>query len=172
MQAINLESMRLLGDLQKGRPNLGNIMSVSVYRLTMYSIRSVLEVKCGKEMANEIIYDAGRLAGRTIYDNLLQKITSTQTLFEVLIKIFQKAKIGVLSVEKADTRNNIFTLNLSEDLDCSGLPADGETKCSFDEGLISGILTGHFKQEFHTKEIRCWGIGEKFCSFKSMQVSA
>jgi hypothetical protein len=172
MQQINLDSLRLLGDLQIGRPNLGNIMSVSVYRLTIYSIKSVLEIKCGKEIANEIIYDAGRLAGKTIYDNLMKNITSTQTLVDVLKNIFLKAKIGMLSVEKADDKKGIFVFNLSEDLDCSGLPEDGETKCSFDEGLISGVLMGHFKKEFQTKEIRCWGNGEKYCSFKSMQVSA
>ncbi|MFC1614867.1 V4R domain-containing protein [Gemmatimonadota bacterium] len=48
---------------------------------------------------------------------------------------------------------------------------DGETKCAFDEGLISGILTDYFKLEFETKEVGCWATGEKRCIFRSAPMS-
>lgn len=32
-----------LGDIQEGRPNLGNMTSVAAYRLMQYTMRAVLE---------------------------------------------------------------------------------------------------------------------------------
>ena len=31
-----------IGDIEKGRPNLGNLMNVAVYRLMQYTLRDVL----------------------------------------------------------------------------------------------------------------------------------
>jgi hypothetical protein len=48
--------------------------------------------------------------------------------------------IGILRIEAADFENLRFTLTVSEDLDCSGLPLHGQTVCDYDEGFIAGIL--------------------------------
>ena len=58
-----------------------------------------------------------------------------------------------------------FTLTVSEDLDCSGLPIYGETVCNYDEGFIAGIFYVYTGKEFNVKEIDCWSTGDRTCRF-------
>lgn len=48
-----------------------------------------------------------------------------------------------------------FTVTVSEDLDCSGLPITGTTVCDYDEGFLSGILEVYTGKPFQVKEIDC-----------------
>jgi predicted hydrocarbon binding protein len=42
-----------------------------------------------------------------------------------------------------------------------------EAICTFDEGLIAGILERQLGVPFHVKEIDCWGTGDRVCRFKA-----
>ncbi len=57
----------LLGDIEKGRPNLGNMTRLEMYRLMQYSLRDVLEQRYGDAEADAIFREAGRLSGREIF---------------------------------------------------------------------------------------------------------
>ncbi len=74
-------------------------------------------------------------------------------------------KIGILRIESADLANLQFTLTMSEDLDCSGLPLCGETVCDYDEGFIAGIFQQYTGLEFQVKEVDCWATGDRTCRF-------
>lgn len=163
----DLDHLEIIGDLSAGRPTLGNMTSVSIYRLYSYSLRAVLEAKYRKEESDRIIYQAGKLAGSTIFNSLMSSVSDAEQMFVKMQEIFLKSKIGKVNIDNIDAKHEMYSLVISEDLDCSGLPVDGTTKCTFDEGLISGILSSFFKKEFITKEWRCWGTGEKYCLFKS-----
>lgn len=82
--------------------------------------------------------------------------------------MLMKFKMSKFSVQKLDRKNKQFAFGIKEDLDCSGLPPDGETKCDFDEGMISGLLSGFYGGEFFTRETGCWGTGDRSCFFKSV----
>ena len=58
-----------------------------------------------------------------------------------------------------------FTLTVSEDLDCSGLPSTDEVVCHYDEGFIAGILNAYTGKSFTAKEIDCWASGDRVCRF-------
>ena len=60
-----------------------------------------------------------------------------------------------------------FTLTVSEDLDCSGLPVTGETVCVYDEGFIAGILEAYTNRPFEVREIDCWSTGDRTCRFSA-----
>jgi len=60
-----------LGDIEKGRPNLGLYVPVMAYRLLQYTLRDVLIGELGVEKANDIFIKAGRLAGSQLCKNLL-----------------------------------------------------------------------------------------------------
>ena len=62
-----------LGDIDKGRPNLGQLAPVWAYRLFQYTMRDVLISEFGAEKADDVIIKAGRLAGFHFCENMLNK---------------------------------------------------------------------------------------------------
>lgn len=170
-ERIDLDKLDFVGDLKKGRPTLGNLMRVSVYRLLVYSMKAVMTEELGKGKTDKLFYTAGQLAGTTIFRGILKEEKKDFNLFDEIKDLLEKCKIGLFEVKQYDEHTKTFLFVVNEDLDCSGLPIDGETKCAFDEGLISGILSSYFNTEFETKEIGCWATGEKSCIFRSSPVS-
>ncbi|MDO3377625.1 hypothetical protein [Geoalkalibacter halelectricus] len=53
-----------LGDIEPGRPNLGNQTHVAVYRLMQFTPREVLVSNFGVENTNAPLIASGKLAGR------------------------------------------------------------------------------------------------------------
>ena len=156
-----------IGDIQKGRPNLGSLTEVAVYRLFQYTFRNILNQEFGAEKANDVFVKAGKLAGSEFCKNIL----NTQLEFEEFVADLQEKmrtlNIGILRVEEADLANLHFVLTVAEDLDCSGLPVTGETVCDYDEGFIGGILEAYTGKEFDVKEIDCWASGGTVCRFSA-----
>ena len=169
---IDTDNLILVGDLKKGRPTLGNQMRVSVYRLLVFSMKAVMKDDLGKEKADYLFYKAGLLAGKTIFRGILKDERKDFNLIDEIKDLLLRCQIGLFEVKHYDEASRTFTFVVNEDLDCSGLPIDGEAKCSFDEGLISGILADYFGEEFVTTEIGCWATGEKSCIFRSSPAAA
>jgi uncharacterized protein len=159
--------INIIGDLRKGRPTLGNSMSVAVYRLIVYSLRAELINRFGKEEVENIFYQSGQLIGETVHSSFMVNVNDESELYSSISSFFLNAKIGRFEVKKS-YENGEMLFSLSEDIDCSGLASDGETKCSIDEGIISGILSSFYQKTYITKEVGCWGTGEKSCFFKSV----
>ena len=61
----------MLGDLQEGRPNLGPMTHVAVYRLMQFTLRDVLIRQFGVEKADRVFFEAGKQAGQAYYKNVL-----------------------------------------------------------------------------------------------------
>ncbi len=154
-----------LGDIEKGRPNLGPNTSVSVYRLMQYTLRDVLITRYGVEAANEVLVEAGKLAGSEFCRNLLDMSLDFSGFVAQLQERLKLLNIGVLRIEKADVDSLDFVMTVSEDLDCSGLPLVEETVCDYDEGFIAGILNTYTGKDFDVKEIDCWATGDRTCRF-------
>ncbi len=154
-----------LGDLQMGRPHLGAQMPVVVYRLLEYTFKDVLSQELGLEKTAAIFVKAGHLAGREFCKNLLDCSLALDPFIAALQKTLVTMKMGILRIESADLANLQFTLTLSEDLDCSGLPLYGETVCDYDEGFIAGIFHQYTGLEFQVKEVDCWATGDRTCRF-------
>ena len=155
----------MLGDVAEGRPNLGNTMDVTVYRLMQFTLRDVLIQKYGVAAADQIFYEAGRLAGTQFYRNVLPQKSDFNEFIGALQEALKMLKIGILRVEAANLDNLTFTLTVAEDLDCSGLPVSEEQICTYDEGFISGILYEQTGKAFHVKEVDCWCSGDRVCRF-------
>ncbi|MEO5360747.1 MAG: 4-vinyl reductase [Nitrospirota bacterium] len=158
----------LLGDLKLGRPNLGHNMRVEVYRLMQYSFRDVLEERYGADEADKIFHEAGFLAGKAIYDNLIGPQGDVNELIKKLQSVLKDMGIGILRVEEADMDNGRITVTVAEDLDCSGLPDTGVELCTFDEGFLAAILKSFSGKSFTVKEIDCWCTGDRTCRFTAV----
>ena len=154
-----------LGDLEKGRPNLGLTVPVLAYRLLQYTFRDVMITELGVNKTNDIIIKAGRLAGSQFCENMLNRELDFNEFVSQLQRVLREQAIGILRIEKADPENMRFTLTVAEDLDCSGLPPTDEVTCQYDEGFIAGIMEAYTRKPFHAKEIDCWASGERLCRF-------
>jgi hypothetical protein len=158
-------SWDLLGDLELGRPHLGATTRLEVYRLMQFTFRDIIERHCGTAKTDEIFYEAGKLAGSQFYQNKFSHIKDFHEFVNILQSTFREMGIGILRVEKADLEAGSFILSVSEDLDCSGLPENGDEICTYDEGLIAGLLEGFTGKPFKVKEVDCWCTGDRTCRF-------
>ena len=70
---MNLSQFALhdLTDMREGRPNLGQLVPVGVYRLMQYTFRDVLEERHGLKATKQIFFAAGDLAGKEFCKHIL-----------------------------------------------------------------------------------------------------
>jgi predicted hydrocarbon binding protein len=155
----------MLGDIKKGRPNLGPMVHVAVYRLMQFTLRDILIRDLGVEKADRIIFEAGKQAGREYCENILTEKQDLNGLFADLQRSMKELGIGIFRVESADYKKGSFVVTVAEDLDCSGIPVCSEEICTYDEGFISGLLLAYSGRDFKVKEVDCWGTGERVCRF-------
>ena len=155
----------MLGDIDEGRPNLGPLVNVAVYRLMQFTLRDILIREFGVEKTNEIIYEAGKKAGEEYYKNVLTDVEDLNGLFADLQRTLKDHGIGIFRVESADTERGSFVITVGEDLDCSGIPICSEEICTYDEGFIAGLLLAHSGKDFNVKEVDCWCSGGRVCRF-------
>lgn len=156
-----------LGDITDGRPNLGPMTNVAVYRLMQFTLREVLIGQFGVEKTNALLFAAGKRAGTEFARNLLDLSADLNAFIAQLYNKLLELKIGILRVEKSDAQSLHLILTVAEDLDCSGLPITQETVCDYDEGFIAGILESYLHREFQVMEVDCWSTGERTCRFEA-----
>lgn len=155
----------LLGNIQEGRPNLGQYTRLEVYRLMQFTFRDVLERRFGTQTADELFYEAGQVAGKAFYQNLLSGVSDFEAFVLQLQTVLKEMGIGILRVEEANLEEGKFVLTVSEDLDCSGLPELDYEICVYDEGFIAGLLESFTGNHFVVKEVDCWCSGDRTCRF-------
>ena len=155
----------LLGDLESGRPNLGNATRVEVYRLMQFTLRDVIESRLGTEETDKIFYDAGKMAGQAFHEHFLEGAENVAAFVKKLQNVLKEMKIGVLRIESMTEDAEKLTLTVDEDLDCSGLPELDYETCIYDEGFIAGILGQFSGRDYLVKEIDCWCTGDRTCRF-------
>ncbi len=162
-------SWELLGNVEEGRPNLGPMVRTEIYRLMQFCFRDVLEKNYSSEIADKLFYEAGLLAGKQFYQNIIKEIEPFSD-FSDFVKSLQAnlvdKGIGILRIEEANHDQEQYVLSIAEDLDCSGLPELDYEICVYDEGFISGIFESFTGNKFKVKEVDCWCTGDRTCRFK------
>ena len=156
---------RDLGDVTTGRPNLGPDVPVLVYRLAQYTMREALAQRYDQQEASNLLREAGWIAGREFCKNVLDGSLAFGAFAAQLQATLKSLKIGIMRIEHSDLASMSFTLTVSEDLDCSGLPISGVAVCEYDEGFIAGILHMYTGREFTATETDCWATGDRTCRF-------
>ncbi len=155
----------MLGDLTKGRPNLGPMTHVAVYRLMQYTLRDILIRDFGVEKADRAFFEAGKKAGQEYYKNVLTQKKDLNEFFVDIQRTMKELNIGIFRVESSDLERGSFVLTVDEDLDCSGIPLCSEEICTYDEGFIAGLLLEYSGKDYLVKEVDCWGSGARTCRF-------
>lgn len=154
-----------IGNLDIARGGLGPLTRVEVYRLFQFTLRDVLEQHYGTQQSDELLREAGILAGAAFFHQYCKGLTEPAELIKTLQAKFKELGIGILRVEKSDVANLDFILTVDEDLDCSGLPDTNDVVCVYDEGFIQGIMQAYTGKEFTVREIDCWCAGDRTCRF-------
>ncbi len=156
----------MLGDIKEGRPNLGPMVNVTVYRLMQYTLRDILIRDFGVEEADRVFFEAGKKAGEQYCENILTQNQDLNAMLTQLEHTMKDLGIGILRIESADPERGFFVITVDEDLDCSGIPVCSEEICIYDEGFITGLLLAYTGRDFHVKEVDCWGSGSRTCRFE------
>ncbi len=157
-----------LGDVKKGRGELGEEMPVVIYRLMQYTMLDVLGRAYGDETANGHFRSAGFLAGQEFAKNMLDLSVSFNRFLTDLQRTLRELKIGILRVESFNDATGEIVLTIGEDLDCSGLPVTDESVCYYDEGFLAGILETYTGKRYAVREIDCWASGDRVCRFQGV----
>jgi hypothetical protein len=155
----------MLGDLKEGRPNLGPMTHVAVYRLMQFTLRDTLIREFGVEKADRAFFEAGKTAGQEYYKNILAAKKDLNEFFADIQRTMKELNIGIFRVESADPERGSFVVTVDEDLDCSGIPVCSEQICTYDEGFIAGLLLAYSGKDYQVKEVDCWGSGARTCRF-------
>jgi uncharacterized protein len=165
-------SWGLLGNIDEGRPHLGNQTRLEVYRLMQFCFRDVLEKHYGTEATDTIFYEAGYLAGREFYRHFLGHTDDFNRFIKELQDLLRDLAIGILRLEEADLDRGVLVLTVSEDLDCSGLPELDYEACKYDEGFIAALIESFTGKKFLVKEVDCWCTGDRTCRFSARAVES
>lgn len=160
-------SWDLIGDIEDGRPNLGNQTRVEVYRLMQFTFREIIERHVGTDETEQIFYEAGQLAGKEFFANMLTPTYDFNDFIRQLQGLLKDLKIGILRIEHADLSKGEVVLTVSEDLDCSGLPVLDFEICTYDEGFLASLIECFVGVPFDVKEIDCWCTGDRTCRFSA-----
>ena len=155
----------LLGNTAEGRPNLGDSVDVSVYRLMQFTLRDVLEETFGSEKADEVFLKAGKIAGAEFFHHFIAPVTDLAEFVNKTQAVLREKSIGILRIEEAALEEGKIVLTIDEDLDCSGLPEIDTEVCIYDEGFISGLFECFTKKSWNAEEIDCWCTGARTCRF-------
>ena len=157
---------KYIGDIELGRPNLGKMARLEIYRLFQYTLRDVLEAEYGTGQSERLLYKAGFLAGMEFCKRYVGKCASFSDFAAKAQTALEEMGVGILHIEHADMDKLEFTLTVAEDLDCSGLPDLGHVVCTYDEGFISGLFASFPGKPFEAKEVDCWCTGDRTCRFE------
>lgn len=158
-------SWDFIGNVQEGRPHLGNMARIEIYRLFQYTLRDVLEERLGTEGCDKVLYQAGYLAGRKFCEKYLMPSASFDEFLDKAEHTLAEWKMGILRVEEA-LPGRRFVLTVAEDLDCSGLPDVGHAVCTYDEGFLAGLFQTWSGHPFQVRETDCWCTGDRTCRFE------
>jgi predicted hydrocarbon binding protein len=158
-------SWDLIGNIDLGRPNLGRMARLEVYRLMQFCLRDIVEQEFGAEKTDRLFYQAGQLAGTQFYQNVLGAVADFDDFVKQLQSTLRDLGIGIFRVERVDMEKRSFIFTVSEDLDCSGMPELDYETCVYDEGFIAGLMESFTGVSFKVKEVDCWCTGARTCRF-------
>ncbi len=136
--------------LRIDRPSLGHDVSVAIFRLLRLV---VLEDLFGPAAAGQA-YLAGFKLGTQL---------GVQSL-EQFLELCSQLKIGIVKVDAHDTHMKV---DIRECVTCAGMVPVGRPVCSFEGGLIAGMVSSILHVQARAREVTCiGGLGDETCGFE------
>ncbi|AWB09798.1 hypothetical protein TDSAC_0422 [Thermodesulfobium acidiphilum] len=145
-----------IGNIDAGRPNLGLLMPVFMYRFFFISVQEKLKERFGQSEADRVLFDAGFLAGNEFCETFISAEGDVKKFLVSLQTAFKEQRLGVLQLEDMDLNSLYFEISILEDVYCSGVEHSDRFVCSMCEGFLAGIFSFYFKRIFEAKELEAW----------------
>ena len=146
---------------QVNRPELGNSIPVSVFRVFRQFSAHYSEDILGEKGARTVFVHAGRELGIDIGKQLY-----TEDLDEYLTRVKEfvyDSNIGILKLIDNAEKPDQMILQLGECVTCSGMPNIGKKICHFEVGLVAGFVQTYVKKHVHAYESKCNANGDACC---------
>jgi predicted hydrocarbon binding protein len=143
------------------RPELGNTIPVSVFRVFRQFSAHYGEDILGEKGVRSVFTYAGRELGMDIGQQLY-----TEDLSEYLTRVKKyvfDSSIGILTLAEDLSTDDKMVLQLGECVTCAGMPNIGQKICFFEVGLVAGIVETFTKKEVFAYETKCNANGDDCC---------
>jgi len=139
----------IIGDLQEGRPNLGDQVNLLLYRLMHYTFHDVVVKKFGNEESNRLFYEAGEIAGRFFFEHFLKdfKDLPLDDFLVELRTVLDDSGIRFVRIDSVNVKAGECTISAAAGVgggDFSSITLD---RCDYDTGFAEGILARYTGKE-------------------------
>ena len=145
----------IIGDLQEGRPNLGDQVSIILYRVMHYTFHETAVKLFGSEETDKLFYESGKIAGRFFFEHCLKshKDLPLDGFLEKLRAVFDENCLRFVRIDSVDVEAGEFAISVATGIEGAAfdpLKLDG---CDYDTGFVEGILFKYAGKEFNAKTV-------------------
>jgi hypothetical protein len=137
-----------LGDIETGRPHLGPMVPVLVYRLLQYTLRDVLIQEINAEKAKDCSSSPGRMAGTFFPTYLTETAINDSRQLQALKNLKMESYVW-----RDRLRESRYDPYGRRGPDCSGLPLLNAVVCVYYRGSLRD------SQGLFGREFSCTGSG-------------
>lgn len=132
------------------RPTLGNEAPIALFRL----VRLILLEDMFGVSATASSYLSGKQLGKGLGLRDLSQF----------VELCEQLKIGI--IKTGENHKGQLHIDVFECVTCSGMTPPGRALCSFEGGLIAGVVEGISKNKVNVREVTCiGGLGHETCGF-------
>jgi len=145
----------IIGDLQEGRPNLGDQVNFLLYRVMQYTFHDVIVKKFGNEEGNRLFYDAGIIAGRFFFEHLLKELKA-QPLDGFLASLranLDNNGVRFLLIDSVNAEAGECAISVATGIGGGDFDGIKLECCDYETGFAEGIL-----EQYTGKECRVTSV--------------
>ena len=152
----------IIGDLQEGRPNLGDQINLLLYRLMQYTFREVSVKKFGDTESNQLFHDAGFIAGMFFFEHFLadHKNSPLDGFLKEFHGALDKNCIRFLRIDSADNDQGTFSLSVATGIAGLGLNLLKSDDCHYDIGFAEGVFFKYTGKKFQAATVNTSAVQE------------
>lgn len=136
-----------MGDVDEGRPTLGEDCPVLVYRLMEQTLIDTLTTQVGVERTQEHLYAAGHMSGYELAMNRLVLEAPHGDFFDNLSDVLKELGMGLLTVKEYKPDTQEIKMNYANLLDC-GVGNRATSLNYYNRGMLAGIMEAYTAKSY------------------------
>ena len=152
----------IIGDLQEGRPNLGDQVNLLLYRLMQFTFHEVSAKKFGDMESDQLFREAGSIAGKFFFEHFLEdhKALPMDGFLEKFRSIIDEFGIRFLRIDSMDIDKGEFALSVATGIDGAGLELVKIDDYHYDAGFVEGVLFQYTGKNFTVATVNINAVQE------------